>query len=58
MFIKSLDNPLVDNFMNFLCVFMNAHEPKIKKYKSKLIMIGEFNISYSFTVDMVKEFLS
>lgn len=40
MFIKSLDNPLVDNFMNFLCVFMNGQEPKIKKYKSKLIMIG------------------
>lgn len=57
MFWKSVDNPFVNSFFKYLCGFVKS-STNDKKYKSSLILIGEFNLGKGLTEEMVVEFLS
>lgn len=52
MFMKSLDSPLVNSFFNYICAFTSS-KTQNPKYKSNLIIIGEFNIGSTLSVEMI-----
>lgn len=56
IFMKSIDSPLVKSFFQYIAIFVKDTTKK-SDYRAEIVIIGDFNLTQSFTSEMAIEFL-